>query len=179
MQGEGAKPGPAKKYRSHKREQPATGGYCSALEDEFAKAYLKTDSAYRAYNAARVALGKEPIDRTDASKRGTTMSCRPRVRARIASLQKALEKRILDTLEDLIGDLRYVIDEGKKTGDLNAITGAVRQISKMRGFDTADRKNERSPLEDLPHDRRQAAIAFLQDAIASGEDGVAGRTATH
>jgi hypothetical protein len=50
-------------------------------------------------------------------------------------------------------------------GSADAAVKAVTQLSRMHGFDVAKRSNERSPIEDLTADERDAVRRMVEEAL--------------
>jgi hypothetical protein len=52
-----------------------------------------------------------------------------------------------------------------ENGSADAAVKAIMQLSRMHGFDVGKRPNERSPIEDLTADERDAVRCMVEDAL--------------
>lgn len=141
-------------------------------QEAFAQAYVETGNASeayrRAYDAAKTKLETVNVE-----------ACRllssPKIALRIKEIQAALAAKHEITLDKLTEMSFEAFEVGRAKGEAAGMVAAVKQLSRMHGFDTEKRENARDPLTDIPADVRRALLATIGSAreAARGDPGQA------
>jgi phage terminase small subunit len=137
-------------------------------QEEFIRLYIELGNASEAYR--RVFAPEKGVGARQVAARWLKV---PHIAARVAELRAELAARHDITLDKLTTMTLDAYEIGKTSKDPQAMVSAVKQISKMHGFDTEKRPNERSPLADLPADVRRALVDHIEAAAraAKGDRG--------
>ena len=91
-----------------------------------------------------------------------------RIAARVKKRQAEVAQKLEITLERLtnmtLEAYRIATEDGSAKG-ADAAVKAVAQLSRMHGFDVRKRPNERSPIDDLTAEERDAVRKMVEEAL--------------
>jgi phage terminase small subunit len=144
-------------------------------QEAFAQAYVETGNASEAYRKAYDASGMKPAT---IHVKACELLSSGKVAVRVGELQKAGQAKHEMNLERLTNMTLQAFEVAVINAEPQGMVAAVKQLSKMHGFDTEKRGNERDPLAEVPSDVRRALVAAL-DAANRAAGGSGEGTAVH
>lgn len=139
----------------------------TAQQEAFAQALASGETQAEAY---RIAYPRSRAWKAESVHEKASVTAKHvKIQSRIAELRAPVVEQVEITLEERIEKFTELARLAREAGDLANANRAEENITRIAGLFSAERPNDRSPVEDLTAAQRRAVRATIEQALARAE----------